>query len=60
MSRTAKMGLLIVIVVVLAGIYFIKNSQEQEPQIRDVSIAVTYEEAIQNDLPTMLEFRTET
>lgn len=60
MSRTAKMGLLIVIVVVLAGIYFIKNSQEQELQISDVSIAVTYEEAVQNDLPTMLEFRTET
>lgn len=60
MSRTAKLGLLILIAAVLIGIYFIKNNQDQEPQISDSGIAVTYEEAAENDFPTMLEFRTET
>ena len=60
MSKVAKLGLLVVIAVVLIGIYFIKNNQEQEPQVSVSGIAVTYEEAVENELPTMLEFRTET
>lgn len=60
MSKVAKLSLMLVIAVVLIGIYFIKNNQDQEPQLSDNGIAVTYEEAAANDLPTMLEFRTET
>lgn len=60
MSKTAKIGLVVLIAVILFGLYFIKNRPEPMTDTTNSNIAVTYEEAVENDLPTMLEFRTKT
>ncbi len=60
MSKTAKIGLVVLIGAVLFGLYFIKNRPEPITDINNLNIAVTYEEAVENDFPTMLEFRTKT
>ncbi len=63
MSKTLKIGIVVLIVAILFGINFMKNSPEPVAETNDLTnanIAMTYEQAKANDLPTMLEFRTET
>lgn len=63
MSKTLKIGIVVLIVAILFGINFMKNSPEpvgKTKNLTNANIVMTYEQAKANDLPTLLEFRTET
>jgi len=70
MSKSFRIAALVLVISVLGGIYYMKNVKPAE-QISDIGEgneiallspdrAVTFEEAMDNDLPTFVEFKTST
>jgi len=70
MSKSFRIAALVLVISVLGGIYYMKNIKPTE-QISDIDegneitllspdIAITFEEAMDNDLPTFVEFKTST
>lgn len=61
MRKSFKILALVLVASVLFGIYYLKNIRPSaENYDFGPDIAVTFEEAMENDLPTFVEFKTST